>query len=238
MRVGIIDRDTALLHVLVPRLEREGHQVFRRADVSSLSVDELLDHIQDRGVHLLILDPGLLPPIQVIDLCHRLRRESTAYLLVVGRLSDAAARTRLLDAGADDCLSKPCDLNELLAHIRALLRRHPLAPPGETQQVVHVAEDWWVDVAAQRLAGPRGTVALPSRLFRLLMYLMRHEGLLLSRQQLLDAVWGSDYAGYESEVGRYVHYLRKAIERDAHHPRHILTRRSEGYEYRRPEEQR
>lgn len=229
MRVVIVDEDEELVGELPPRLRREGHGVFLWGHPAGLT-----DLVETEGIHLIILEPALLPFTLALDLCHTLRRQSAAMVLLVSRLASTAERVRALEVGADDYLAKPFDLEELVARVHALLRRHPLNLFGQSIGLVSITEDLSLDLAGQRLVGRGREVRLTERELRLLAYLVRHEGVVLSRDALLNAVWGPGYEGSTREVDVYMRYLRQKLEPRPEQPRYLLTAWGRGYQYRRP----
>jgi two-component system KDP operon response regulator KdpE len=228
VRIVVADPDPALFEDVAPQLRLEQHEVEAHPALADLP-----DRARDAAAHLVLLEPAALPLRRALDLCARLHWETPTLVLVVSRLG-LPERLRLLEAGADDELGKPHDPAAVLAHAHALLRRHPQRPTAEPPRLLRVTEEWWLDVGARRLTGPGGQ-ALRGREFHLLFHFLRHEGAVLGRRELLAAVGGPEYAaGFGREVDRYVHHLRQKIEPDPAHPRYLLTRWDEGYEYRGP----
>jgi DNA-binding response OmpR family regulator len=150
---------------------------------------------------------------------------------VVSQLTSVAERVSLLEAGADDYLSKPFDRRELLARVRALLRRHPLSLPGQGSSLVQVTDQWMLDLAGQRVVGEGEEVALSPREFQLLAHMVRHEGVVLSREALIASLWGPGYEGSTREIDVYVRYLRRKLEPEPRRPRYIITIWGVGYRY-------
>lgn len=229
MRVLIVGDEPALAEALPAQLQREGHRVYR-----CFSTGNLLDFTLSEGVHLVVLDTDAFGFYRALDLCHTLCRETATMLLVVGASVRVAERVRLLEAGADDYLAKPFDSDEILARVHALLRRHPLSLNGGGATTIQVTEGLRLDLIERRLLGDGKEVALTDREFRLLAYLVRQEGVVLSREALLAAVWGPGYEGSEREIDVYVRYLRQKIEPDPAQPRYIRTSWRQGYQYKRP----
>ncbi|MCL5961014.1 MAG: response regulator transcription factor [Chloroflexi bacterium] len=229
MRILIVDEDPVLVEKLPPLLRQEGHQVYLHPEFGGL-----FDFVADEGINLLVCDPSRVPFNLALEVCHAVRQESSAMILLVSGSTNAAERARALDAGADDYVSKPFDTEELLARVRALLRRHPLSLFGQGGQVVRLTEELWLDLAGQRLVARRREVLLSALEFQLLVYMVRREGAVLSRDALVAAVWGTGYEGSTREVDVYISYLRRKLEPDPSQPRYILSSWGRGYQYRRP----
>lgn len=229
MRILFVGEDETILREVLPRLQRDGHRVW-----VWVSMQDVPDFVLAEGIHLVVLEPALLPFHQALELCRTLRHESAILIFLVSRLGGVSERVLTLRAGADDYLIKPFDRDELLARIEALLRRHPLSTAGAGPESVRVTETLWLDLDGRRLLGEGGEVALTDHEFRLLAYLVRHEGVVLTRERLLQAVWGAGYEGAEREVDVYVYFLRRKLEPDPKRPRYLLTMWGRGYRYERP----
>jgi len=221
-------RDPALGEGLPGRLSHDGHRIYVR-DLN----DDASEVILADGIHLAVADRDGLSLSEATSLCYSLRQESAVMLLLVGAFASPAEREQLLDAGADACLTKPLDDGELAASARALLRRHPLCLVDRKSGVVRVTERLSLDLARRLLIVNEGgrEVPLTEHEFKFLAYLIRHEGVTLSREALLSAVWGQGYEGSTREVDVYVRYLRRKLEPDPARPRHLLTRWGQGYQF-------
>ena len=217
----VMEDEDALATLLQYNLEKEGYDVVVAADG-----EEGLVQIDERQPDLVLLD-WMLPKVSGIEVCRRIRgRPETRNLPIImltarGEESD---RVRGLDTGADDYLTKPFSMTELIARIRAVLRR--IRPGLADDRVGH--GDIVIDRVAHRVKRSGKEVHLGPTEFRLLDHFMRHPGRVFSREQLLDAVWGSDVYVEARTVDVHVGRLRKALNvDDSANP--IRTVRSAGY---------
>ena len=217
----VVEDEDALATLLHYNLEKEGYEIGVASDG-----EEALVQVDERQPDLLVLD-WMLPKVSGIEVCRRLRsRPETRNLPIImltarGEESD---RVRGLDTGADDYLSKPFSMAELSARIRAVLRR---IRPGLAEDAVRRG-DIVIDRVAHRVKRGGRDVHLGPTEFRLLDYLMQHPGRVFSREQLLDAVWGSDVYVEARTVDVHIGRLRKALNRDLEEDP-IRTVRSAGY---------
>ncbi len=180
---------------------------------------------------VIVLD-WMLPGIDGIEVARRLRERAVATpILMLTARGDVGSRVTGLDAGADDYLSKPFAMPELVARVRALVRR---AVPGRPASGdIHVGE-WLVNPGtreARRADGKGERVTLTETELALLSYLVAHPGVVLSRVDILETAWGMDRSPTERTVDNYVMRLRKLFEIDANNPRHFLTLRGSGYRF-------
>jgi two-component system OmpR family response regulator len=218
MRLLVVEDDRKLVRALAVGLELEGYAV----DVAYTG-EEALSQADVRDYDAVVLDV-MLPGLDGFAVCQALRRRATwVPVLMLTARADVADRIRGLDAGADDYLVKPFDFGELLARLRALVRRGP----AERSGAVEVGE-LRLDPAT-RVVNRAGTeVELTAREFEVLELLVRHGGQVVSRQQLLDEIWADDGDGSPNIVDVYVGYLRKKLE-DPSGPRLIRTVRGVGF---------
>ena len=218
----VVEDEDALSTLLQYNLDKEGYDVVVAADG-----EEALTLVSERLPDIIILD-WMLPKVSGIEVCRRLRaRPDTRNLPIImltarGEESD---RIRGLDTGADDYIVKPFAMSELSARIRAVLRR---IRPGLAEDRVHIG-DLTIDRVAHRVKRAGKEIHLGPTEFRLLDYLMQHPGRVFSREQLLDAVWGSDVYVEARTVDVHVGRLRKALNRDEALSDPIRTVRSAGY---------
>ena len=202
--VLIVEDEPALVTMLRYNLEREGYQVEEASDG-----EEALLKIEEATPDLILLD-WMLPRLSGIEVCRRVRRRPESRDLPIIMLTargEEADRVRGLDTGADDYVTKPFSPSELLARIRALLRR---AKPSTAHETL-ACGDVVMDLAAHKVWRNGRYVKLGPTEFRLLRYFMEHSGRVLSREHLLDAVWGRDIYVEERTVDVHIGRLRKAL---------------------------
>ena len=219
MYILVVEDERRLAQVVRKVLEEEGHTV----DVAH-DGEEGLALAMDGSHDVIVLDI-LLPGIDGVEVCRTLRasRVDTPVLLLTA-LDAVADRVRGLDAGADDYLPKPFAFQELLARLRALGRRRVQAREPDQLRTA----DLLLDLRRRRAERAGSTIELSPREFALLEFLMRNEGRVVSRTQILDHVWGYDYSPDSNLVDVYVTYLRRKIDR-GHDRRLIRTVRGTGY---------
>jgi two-component system, OmpR family, phosphate regulon response regulator PhoB len=220
--VLIVEDEEALAQGLKYNLEKEGYRVSLAHDGEEAMV--MADEVRP---DLVLLD-WMLPKAPGIEVCRRLRARqetrNTPIVMLTAR-DEESDRVRGLDTGADDYLSKPFSMNELLARLRAVLRR---IRPGLAEDKLR-AGDIIMDRVAHRVRrGPREVHLGPTE-FRILDHLMQHPGRVFSREQLLDAVWGSDVYVEARTVDVHIGRLRKALNEESEQTDPIRTVRSAGY---------
>ncbi|HTK36198.1 MAG TPA: phosphate regulon transcriptional regulator PhoB [Caulobacteraceae bacterium] len=219
--VLVVEDEDALATLLQYNLEKEGYDVGVAADG-----EEALTQVDERLPDLVVLD-WMLPKVSGIEVCRRLRAGAKTRNLPIVMLTargEEGDRVRGLDTGADDYLVKPFAMGELTARLRAVLRR---IRPGLAEDRIRHA-DIVIDRVAHRVKRGEREIHLGPTEFRLLDYLMQHPGRVFSREQLLDAVWGSDVYVETRTVDVHVGRLRKALNHeDEGDP--IRTVRSAGY---------
>jgi two-component system phosphate regulon response regulator PhoB len=217
----VAEDEDALATLLQYNLEKDGYEVGVAADG-----EDALVQMDERPPDLLLLD-WMLPKVSGIEVCRRVRGRSETRNLPVIMLTargEEADRVRGLDTGADDYITKPFSMTELGARIRAVLRR---IRPGLAEDRVRQG-DIVIDRVAHRVKRNGREIHLGPTEFRLLDYLMQHAGRVFSREQLLDAVWGSDVYVEARTVDVHIGRLRKALNRD-NDIDPIRTVRSAGY---------
>lgn len=221
--VLIVEDETALTTLLHYNLEREGYRVFEASDG-----EEALLLADEVSPDLIILD-WMLPQLSGIEVCRRMRRRGhlrNVPIIMLTARGEEPDRIRGLDTGADDYIVKPFSMSELLARIRAVMRR---VRPALVEDVVQVGEIV-IDRGSHRVKRAERDVHLGPTEYRLLDQLMQHPGRVFSREQLLDTVWGSDIYVEARTVDVHVGRLRKALNRPGERDP-IRTVRSAGYSF-------
>jgi DNA-binding response OmpR family regulator len=223
----VVDDEPTLRETLAEALAADGFRVVVAADGR-----EALARFRGERPDLVLLDL-MLPELSGIEVCRIIRAESGVPIVMLTAKDSELDKVVGLELGADDYVTKPFSLRELSARIRALFRRSEQAGAETPPSVVDLGRVQ-VDLAGHRLL--RDGVALPvkPKAFELLAFLVRHPGQVFTRDQLLEHVWGYDYAGETRTVDVHVHWLRSQIEENPGAPAFIHTVRGVGYVFRRP----
>jgi two-component system KDP operon response regulator KdpE len=221
-RVLVVEDDSGLARALAITLRAHGHEVETAGSGAGA-----LRAASSRPPELVLLDIGL-PDLDGVDVIRALRGWSTAPVLVLSAREGQDQKVAALDAGADDYVTKPFGMQELLARVRAALRRTSV--DGAERPVVETAS-FTVDLAAHRVRTAAGDVRLTPTEWHLLEVLVRHPGRLVTGQQLLQEVWGPAYGTESNYLRVYVSQLRRKLEADPTHPRHLLTEPGVGYRF-------
>jgi DNA-binding response OmpR family regulator len=221
-RVLVVDDEPRIVEVVSDYLRAAGFAVATAADG-----ERALAAARDRPPDLVVLDLGL-PGRDGLDVARELRRSSTVPIIVLTARGEEADRVLGLELGADDYVVKPFSPRELLARVRAVLRRVDGAAEERERFVVG---DVVVDTARREVLAADRRVALTATEFDLLVALARQPGRVLTRGQLLDAVHGLDVPVYERTVDVHVKNLRRKLEPDPHRPRYLLTVHGVGYRF-------
>jgi DNA-binding response OmpR family regulator len=224
----VVDDETTLRETLADALEAEGFRVVSAADGR-----EALTRFRADRPDLVLLDI-MLPELSGVEVCRIIRAESSVPIMMLTAKDSELDKVVGLELGADDYVTKPFSLRELSARIRALFRRSEQAVAVESPPAVVDLERVQVDLAGHRLLRDGETLPIKPKAFELLTFLIRHPGQVFTRDQLLERVWGYDYAGETRTVDVHVHWLRSQVEDDPASPRFIHTVRGVGYVFRRP----
>ncbi len=220
-RLLVVDDEQPFLRALSISLRAQDYEV-----IQASTAEQALALAADRPLDLVVLDLGL-PSMDGLAMLANLRGWSQVPVLVLSARSDVTDAVAALDAGADDFLAKPFAISELLARIRAQLRR--VAGDGPTSLVV--TETFELDLATRRATAGGHAVHLTATEWRLLDALVRNEGHVVSQRDLLAEVWGPRYVDEHDYVRVFVSGLRRKLEPDPAHPRHLLTCRGLGYRW-------
>jgi two-component system response regulator RegX3 len=220
-RVLVVEDEESFSDPLSYMLRREGFEA-----VVAASGPEALAEFDRGGADVVLLDL-MLPGLSGTEVCRRLRARSSVPIIMLTARDAEIDKVVGLELGADDYVTKPYSARELVARIRAVLRRGNDAEPA--QDGVLAAGPVRMDVERHVVAVDGETVALPLKEFDLLELLLRNAGRVLTRGQLIDRVWGSDYVGDTKTLDVHVKRLRAKIEPDPANPRHLLTVRGLGY---------
>jgi two-component system KDP operon response regulator KdpE len=221
-RILVVDDDPQITRVLRRSLATHRYDVRAATDGEAA-----LELFRDWSPELVITDLSM-PDMGGLELCRRLRAVSSVPVIVLSVKGEERAKVEALDAGADDYVTKPFGMEELLARVRAALRR---APAGDADGAVIAAGDFRVDLAAHTVTVGGHEVRLTPKEFDLLVYLMRHPGRVLTHRALLAAVWGGDATEQTEYLRVFVGQLRKKIEPDHTKPTYLLTEPWIGYRF-------
>ena len=216
-RVLVVEDDEDIADVLRRSLRQEGHEV-RSATSGEDALRQAVEFVPD----LVVLDLGL-PDIDGVDVCRKLRADGDVPILILTARSDTEDRVEGLDAGADDYLVKPFERDELLARMRSLLRRRP--PRGTASLTVG---DLVLNPGTREVTRGDRVVDLTNREFELLEFLMRNEHLVISRERLLEEVWGYDPTSMTNTIDVFISNLRRKLE-EGGEDRILHTKRGAGY---------
>lgn len=206
--VVVVEDDDHIADLVSMYLRREGFRVLQARDA-----EQGLELARRDKPVLVVLDIGLPGRMDGLDVCRVLRAESTVPVIMLTAREDEVDRVLGLELGADDYVTKPFSPRELVARVRAVLRRTTAPRVADPAAVVEVGA-YALDLGRHEVRGPAGVVALTAREFDLLAYLAANRGLALSRQQLLDGVWGPDWYGDARTVDVHVRQLRKKLGDD------------------------
>jgi two-component system response regulator RegX3 len=223
-RILVVEDEDPLADSVRYNLEREGYQV-------SVATDgrRAIERFRGESPTLVILDL-MLPEISGLDVCRMIRAESDVPIIMVTAKDAEADKVTGLELGADDYVTKPFSMRELVSRVRANLRR--VRPPATSPaDEVLAGGPVRMDVARHEVTVRGESVALPPKEFELLEALLRRKGRLLTRDLLIEEVWGADYYGDTRTLDVHVKRLRRKVEQDPHRPAHIVTVRGLGYKF-------
>ncbi len=223
-KILIVEDDRNLLDTLKYNLRREGYEV-----VTAVDGAEALDVARREKPDLIILDI-MLPKMSGFEVCRILRKGMVVPILMLTAKAEETDKIVGLEIGADDYMTKPFSMRELLARVRAMLRRAKIIElqPGPEEALLRVG-DIEVDIARHKASKGATMLELTPKEFDLLAFLATNRGFVFSRDQLLEKVWGYDFAGDTRTVDVHIRWLRQKIEADPSNPKHLVTVRGTGY---------
>jgi DNA-binding response OmpR family regulator len=223
-KILVVDDETAILSTLRYNLERSGYAVCTATDGRSAIA------VARREEPDLIVMDIMLPVLDGVEACKEIRKTSSVPIIMLTAKDQEIDKVLALELGADDYVTKPFALYEFLARVKARLRRGHAAPPDRDQAIS--LGGILLDASRQLLVVRGKEVALAPKEFALLKLLMENNGRVVTRQILLDKIWGYDFEGEQQTVSVHVRWLREKIEQDSRNPRHIITVRSRGYMFK------
>jgi DNA-binding response OmpR family regulator len=224
-KILLVDDEAAIVQSLRYNLERNGYLVTTAGDgrtAVALAVSESPD--------LVVLDI-MLPLLDGIEACKEIRKTSAVPIIMLTAKDQEFDKVLALELGADDYVTKPFSLGEIMARIKARLRRQDVTAEQQRNEAISVGE-LTIDPGRQQLIVRGEEVSLAPKEFRLLHVLMENRGRIVTRQMLLEKVWGYDFEGEAQTISVHIRWLREKIEIDPNNPRHIVTVRSRGYMFR------
>jgi two-component system, OmpR family, KDP operon response regulator KdpE len=224
-RILVVDDEPQLTRVLRTGLSSRGYDVRVAADGLAG-----LETFNDWHPDLVITDLAM-PNMDGLELCRRVRSVSQLPIIVLSAKGEERTKVEALDLGADDFVTKPFGIDELLARVRASLRRANAPPLNDATQTTLEAGDFGVDLESREVTVRGKQIHLTPKEFDLLIYFIKHSGKVLTHRTLLAALWGGNYVEQNEYLRVFVGNLRKKIETDPATPRYILTEPWIGYRF-------
>jgi two-component system KDP operon response regulator KdpE len=218
----VVDDEPQILRVMRTSLPPRGYEV-RTAPGGEEALDEISKQMPD----LIVLDL-MMPGTSGLDVCRRVREFSAVPIIVLSAKGGEGDKVAALDAGADDYVTKPFGMEELLARLRAVLRR---LPASEAESSVLKVGDLTIEMDERRVTVGDTEVKLTPKEFDVLKYLVRNAGKVVTHRALLQAVWGSESTEQTEYLRVFINQLRRKIEPDYHHPKYIVTEPWVGYRF-------
>jgi DNA-binding response OmpR family regulator len=223
--IVLIEDDRLIVRPLVSALEALGYNVVTAYDGAS-GLEAALTHQPD----LVILDI-LLPQMDGWEVCKAIRKASVVPILMLSSLNDEVDRVLGLELGADDYLTKPFSTRELIAHIKALLRRVEFGAAKPARRNLILANNLTIDLDRRVVMKGGQQIELRYKAFELLSLLASRAGEVVTRAEIFDKVWGTDWIGDTRTLEVHIRWLREKLEDDPAHPQYIQTARSIGYRF-------
>ena len=221
-RILVVDDEPGILAAMVPLLESHGYEV-----ATATTGHAALEVFDRHPAHLVILDLGL-PDLDGVEVCRRLREGRAVPIIILSARGAETDKVGALDAGADDYVTKPFGPDELLARVRAALRRADTVTLGAGQVV---RGDLTIDIDRRRVVRVGEEIRLTPKEFDLLLFFAQHAGRVLTRQTVLKAIWGPHAVDQPEHLRVLVASLRRKIELDPSNPRYIVTEPWVGYRF-------
>ena len=223
-KILVVEDDANLLNTLKYNLQKEGYDVITSADGA-----EAVETARKVKPDLIILDI-MLPKMNGFEVCRILRKEMIVPILMLTAKAEETDKIVGLELGADDYVTKPFSIRELLARVRAMLRRVKMIEPASIdEKALLKINELEIDTARHRASLRETVLDLTPKEFDLLVFLARNKGFVFNRDQLLEKVWGYDYAGDTRTVDVHIRWLRQKIEVDPQKPKYLITVRGTGY---------
>ena len=232
-KLVVIEDEVKIAEMIKDYLEKEGARVYLAKDGLSG-----IQRVKEHSPHLVILDL-MLPDLGGLEVCRRLRQDQDVPIIILTAKSQETDRVVGLEVGADDYITKPFSLAELAARVRAVLRRtnaQGQKSPSKAPEKTLVRGPFRLDLENHQLKKEEQEIILTPTEFNLMFLMARSPGRVFSRLQLLEACLGEAYSGYERSIDTHISNLRKKIEQDPAHPRHIVTVFGLGYKFNLPGE--
>jgi DNA-binding response OmpR family regulator len=233
-KILVVDDEISLQETVAYNLKKQGYEVQTTGDGT-----EALDLAREMNPDLIILDV-MLPGLDGFEICRILRKEMTTPVLMLTARDDEIDRVVGLEVGADDYMAKPFSMRELIARVKAMLRRVRLireevntgeGADGKPKQEIMEFGNLKIDMTRREITVDDEVVAFKPKEYELLTFLAQHQGQVLSREFILERVWGWDFIGDSRTVDVHVRWLREKIEPDPANPRRIITVRGAGYRF-------
>jgi len=223
-KILVVEDDQNLLATLKYNLLKESYNVITAVDGA-----QAVEIARNEKPELIILDV-MLPKLSGFEVCRILRKEMTVPILILTAKTEEVEKIVGLEIGADDYMTKPFSMRELLARVRAMLRRVDMSKPQPASEQKNLKiGDLEIDVGRHQAFYRGSPLDLTPKEYDLLAFLAKNKGFVFNREQLLEKVWGYDYAGDTRTIDVHIRWLRQKIENDPAHPKNLLTVRGAGY---------
>ena len=223
-RILVIDDDKSLCTLIQRSVSQEGME----ADACHSGSDGL--HLLEKGHYQLVILDVIMPGMDGYETLEKIRSESSLPILMLTSKDDSASKVRGLRAGADDYLTKPFHLEELMARVHSLIRRYTRFDRVEEEPRLEF-DGLTIDLDQRTITTGQGCFSLPPKEFDLLLFCAKNQGKILTKQRIYEAVWGEPYVYDDSNIMAIISRLRKKLERDPGHPKYLQTVKGIGYRF-------